>query len=68
MNVFFIFLGSLNDVLDRSLHAIQSAESPEQTTVDNDSIDSSSIDFLPDADKEKDIFRTKVHYISLSMF
>jgi hypothetical protein len=37
-------------VLDRSLHDIQSAESPEQTTVDNDSIDSSSIDFLPDAD------------------
>jgi hypothetical protein len=46
----------------------QTKESPEQTTVDNDSIDSSSIDFLPDADKEKDIFRTKVHYISLSMF
>ena len=47
--------------MDRSLPEIQAAESPEQTTADNDSIDSSSIDFLPDADKEKDVFRTKVY-------
>lgn len=51
--------GCQNDVMDRSLPQIQAAESPEQTTADNDSIDSSSIDFLPDADKEKDVFRTK---------
>jgi len=47
--------------MDKSLHEI-----PEQTTADDDFIDSSNIDFLPDADKEKDVFRTKVHYFSLS--
>ncbi|XP_071172797.1 SID1 transmembrane family member 1-like isoform X2 [Mytilus edulis] len=48
--------GNESDVMDRSLHEIQT---PSNTTVDTDSVDS-SIDFLPDADKEKDVFRTKV--------
>ncbi|VDI62650.1 Hypothetical predicted protein, partial [Mytilus galloprovincialis] len=48
--------GNESDVMDRSLHEIQT---PSNTTVDIDSVDS-SIDFLPDADKEKDVFRTKV--------
>ncbi|CAG2208520.1 SID1 transmembrane family member 2,SID1 transmembrane family member 1 [Mytilus edulis] len=47
--------GNESDVMDRSLHEIQT---PSNTTVDTDSVDS-SIDFLPDADKEKDVFRTK---------
>ncbi|CAC5400277.1 SID1 transmembrane family member 1,SID1 transmembrane family member 2 [Mytilus coruscus] len=47
--------GNERDVMDRSLHEIQT---PHNTTVDTDSVDS-SIDFLPDADKEKDVFRTK---------
>lgn len=49
--------GNGNEEIDRSLHEI-SDETGDQSAADDDSL-GSSIDFLPDADNEKDVFRTK---------
>lgn len=47
-------------LLDQSLHEIQSPST--SNTIDTVSVDS-SIDYLDDADREKDVFRTKVIHL-----